>query len=233
MKSYGQFCPLAQAAQILCERWTILIIREFIAGSDKFTDLQKGVPLMSPTLLSTRLKQLQEAGIIRKSSIQGEKNYQLTEAGKELKPIVEMMGAWGHRWAKSNLDKTDLSASLLMWDMRRTVNASAFPKHKVVVQFHYPDAPPGAQNWWLISEHGEVDLCLNDLGVDVDVYIESSLADMTAVWICDDEFNQSVKAGKIKAMGDPKLVKNLQNWIQNSQLSSLGEKAQMPQLVWE
>lgn len=160
MKSYGQFCPLAQATQLLCERWTLLVVRELLAGSTRFNALQKGVPLMSPTLLSERLKRLATAGVINLSGSKGNYTYNLTSAGLELRPVVELLGAWGHRWSRSNLSKRDLDAGLLMWDMRRSVNPAIFPKHRIVVQFEYPDAQKGGRVWWLVSENGEIDLCL-------------------------------------------------------------------------
>ena len=231
MKAYGQFCPLAQAAQLLCERWTLIIVREFVAGSTRFNELRKGVPLMSPTLLSKRLKQLEQAGVIQRQS--NEKGaYELTESGKELRPIVELMGAWGHRWARTTLEEDDLDASLLMWDMRRSVDVKQFPEHRVVVQFEYPDAPRGARDWWLISEDGNIDLCLNDPGHEVDVILRSSLATMTAVWTCQLKFNDAVSKGDIKVLGDPKLTKNLEAWICSSLLSYLGTLKTLPQLDW-
>lgn len=237
MKTYGQFCPLAQATQLLCERWTLLIVREFIAGSTRFNELRKGVPLMSPTLLSTRLKQLEKAGVIQRQSAtensSDSRAYELTEAGKELRPVVELLGAWGHRWARTDLNDEDLDAGLLMWDMRRSIDASQFPLHRIVVQFEYADAPTGARDWWLISENGEIDLCLNDPGHDIDVLIKSSLSAMTEVWTCQKLFNDAVKEGHIKAMGDEKLTANLQNWLRSSLLSYLGTVEKIPGLDWE
>jgi len=224
MKSYGQFCPLAQATQLLCERWTLLVVRELVAGSTRFNELQKGVPLMSPTLLSTRLKQLAEAGVIAISGAKGNSTYQLTLAGQELRPIVEMLGVWGHRWMRSRLEDTDLDAGLLMWDMRRSVDASQFPDERIVVQFEYPDAPRGARYWWLVSDNGEIDLCLNDPGHEVDVLIKASLKAMTAVWICERKFNDSVSAGEIQVMGAPRLTTRIQEWLRSSALSRLGSQ---------
>ena len=233
MNSYGQFCPLAQATQLLCERWTLLIIREFVAGSTRFNELRKGVPLMSPTLLSRRLKQLEDAGVIcRDTSSPARNSYQLTQAGMELRPVVELMGAWGHRWARSKLGKDDLDASLLMWDMRRSVDPEQFPKNRVVVQFEYPDAPDGARKWWLISEEGQIDLCLNDPGYDVDLMIESSLETMTAVWTCQKKFQKAVDSGMIKVMGDTQLKRKLPDWLRSSLLSHLGTLETMPTLEW-
>jgi len=232
MKAYGQFCPLAQAAQILCERWTLLIVRELIAGSTRFSELQKGVPLMSPTLLSTRLKQLQNAGVITLKKTGKSSVYNLTPAGVELRPIVEILGAWGHRWARTDLNEGDLDASLLMWDMRRSVDASSFPKHRVVVQFEYPDAPKGAQDWWLVSEAGEIDLCLTNPGHEIDLLIIAPLAAITAVWTCQTPLNDAIKKGDIKVLGNGQLSNKLQDWLCSSLLSKLGTSDQLPKLQW-
>lgn len=233
MKLYGQFCPLAQATQLLCERWTLIVIREFIAGSTRFSELQKGVPLMSPTLLSTRLKQLVKAGVIESDASKGSRSYRLTTAGQELRPIIELLGVWGHRWAQSDLSEDDLDAGLLMWDMRRTVDPSVFPQHRVVVQFEYYDAPIGAKNWWLVSENGEIDLCLTDHGYDVDIIIKCSLKVMTQIWTCQKTFNEAINAGDVTALGSPALVKKLQNWLRSSLLSQLGARDVPPTLSWK
>ncbi len=233
MKRFGQFCPLAQASQLLCERWTLLVVREFIAGSTRFSELQKGVPLMSPTLLSTRLKQLCETGVITKSGTGSKSVYQLTQAGKELTPIVQLVGAWGHRWVQTSLVVEDLDASLLMWDMRRSVSTEVFPNNRIVVQFEFPDASEGATDWWLVSEDGEVELCLTDPGGEVDIVIRSALAAMTAVWTCQTTFKEAVRKGEITVFGDPKLAKKLQDWLQSSALSRLGSLGDMPDLLWK
>lgn len=222
MKTYGQFCPLAQATQLLCERWTLIIVRELIAGSIRFSELQKGVPLMSPTLLSNRLKHLIKCGVIELGGSKGSHTYNLTPAGKELRPVVELLGAWGHRWARSDLNSGDLDAGLLMWDMRRSVDPSIFPSHRVVVQFEYPDAPEGARNWWLVSEGRELDLCLNDHGYDVDIMITCTLKAMTEIWICERTFNEAVSKGDIVVRGNQRLANKLQDWLRSSPLSKLG-----------
>ena len=232
MKIYGQFCPLAQATQLLCERWTLLVVRELIAGSTRFSELQKGVPLMSPALLSTRLKQLVHAGVVKQCGQKGNQTYQLTASGLELRPIVELLGAWGHRWARSSLNEDDLDAGLLMWDMRRSIDPAAFPDHRVVVQFEYPDAPSGARDWWLVAEDGEIDLCHNDNGYEIDIMIKCSLKTMTEVWICELAFSDAVKQGDIDVLGNPKLVNKLQDWLRSSPLSKLGTLEKLPTLNW-
>ena len=233
MKTYGQFCPLAQATQLLCERWTLLLVRELIAGSTRFSELQKGLPLMSPTLLSTRLKQLRVAGVIQRAGTKGNHVYSLTEAGRELLPVIQLLGVWGHRWAPSRLHDGDLDAGLLMWDMRRSIDPEVLPGHRVVVQFEYADAPRGAQHWWLVAEQGQVDLCLDDRGYEVDIVIRSSLKAMTEVWICQRDFDDAVSNGYIQVMGDKKLTRKLQGWLRASGLSSLGARGEAPQLHWQ
>lgn len=222
MFSYGQFCPLAQAAQLLCERWTLIVVRELIAGSTRFNEIKKGVPLMSPTLLSDRLKRLAQARVIAIAGSKGSYTYALTAAGQQLRPVVEMLGAWGHRWMPSSLHEGDLDAGLLMWDMRRTVDPAVFPNGLTVVKFEYPDAPRGKRDWWLVSKSGEVDLCLADPGYDVDVVIKCPLKTMTEVWICQRQFRDAVKSGDIKVSGSGKLIGKLQEWLRASALARLG-----------
>jgi DNA-binding HxlR family transcriptional regulator len=232
MKSFGQFCPLAQATQLLCQRWTLLVVRELVAGSTRFSELKKGVPLMSPTLLSARLKQLLQAGVITRTGSKNKYVYELTKAGWELTPIVQLLGAWGHRWVQTSLVVEDLDASLLMWDMRRSIKQDVFPGHRVVVQFEYADASKGAKDWWLVAEHGAVELCLNDPGCDVDIVIKSPLRTMTAVWTCQIEFDDAVRDGEIEVFGDSTLTKNLSEWLQSSALSQLGSLDGLPDLEW-
>ncbi len=233
MKPYGQFCPLAQATQLLCERWTLLVVRELIAGSTRFNELQKGVPLMSPTLLSNRLKQLADANVVDVTGSKGNYSYHLTAAGKELRAVVELLGAWGHRWVRSTLDKQDLDVGLLMWDIRRSVDPEKFPAHRTVVQFDYTDAPKGMSHWWLVAENGVIDLCLKDTGFDVDIIIQCSVLAMTRVWTCELNFNEAVKQGDIIVKGDPKIVAKLQDWLRTSPLSKLGTITDIPALNWK
>src|ERR1700755_119337 len=129
MGSYRQFCPVAMAAEILCTRWTIVLLRELMAGSTRFNELRRGVPRMSPALLSRRLKELEESGIVARApaSASGVFEYHLTEAGHELKPLVEAFGIWGQRRIESRLSLQNLDSDLLMWDMRRSLNVSPLP----------------------------------------------------------------------------------------------------------
>jgi DNA-binding HxlR family transcriptional regulator len=214
--SYKQFCPVAMAAEILCTRWTVVLLRELIAGSTRFNELRRGVPRMSPALLSQRLKELEASGIlIRKSgSERGVFEYQLTATGRELGPIVEAFGVWGHRRIESHLSLQHLDVQLLMWDMRRNLNTTPMPKHRSVVQFSYPELPPTQRSWWLIIDPEEsVDLCSIDPGFDVDLYVSVDLRTMTAIWMGLDTVRAAVANRRMMLTGNRQLATAMQSWL--------------------
>ncbi len=223
---YGQFCPLAKAAELLCERWTMVLVRELVAGSHRFNDLRRGLPMMSPTLLSRRLRQLTEAGVVRRTiDPDGNQAYELTQAGRELRPMVEFMGTWGHRWVGSRLEEQDFDAGLLMWDIRRGVDPAQFPPQRIVVQIAFSDAPEGWRDWWLLSEAGEVDLCLEDPGHEVDLWVRSTLAALTTVWLRRRTLADAERAGEVQVCGDPEFRRRLPAWLQGSPLARRGEES--------
>jgi len=226
LKGYGQFCPLAKAAELLCERWTMIVIRELVAGSHQFNELRRGLPLMSPTLLSRRLKQLTEVGVIRKIvDNTGKQLYELTVAGHELEPLVKMMGVWGHRWAKSQFEDHDLDVGLLMWDIRRGVNSACFPARQLVIEFNFTDAPKGKGQWWLVSENGDVDLCLKAPGYDVDLVIKSTVRALTMFWMCKQTMGEALKSGELTLLGPTDLRELLPVWLQGSPLARMGAES--------
>jgi DNA-binding HxlR family transcriptional regulator len=225
-KGYGQFCPLAKAAELLCERWTMIVIRELVAGSHQFNDLRRGLPLMSPTLLSLRLKQLTEAGVVRRVFEKtGKQVYELTEAGFELEPLVKLMGVWGHRWARSQFEDHDLDVGLLMWDIRRGVNSACFPARRLVIEIAFTDAPKGMGQWWLVSENRDVDLCLKATGHDVDLVIKSTVSALTSVWMCQQSLGEALKSGELTLLGPTDLRELLPVWLQGSPLARMGAES--------
>ena len=153
--SYQQFCPVAMAAEILCTRWTIVLLREMVAGSTRFNELRRGVPRMSPALLSRRLKELEQAGIVAHAASESEPGvfeYHLTEAGRELQPLVEAFGIWGQRRIEAELSLKHLDVDLLMWDMRRSLNTTPMPARRSVIQFLYPGLPAAQRRFWLVVD---------------------------------------------------------------------------------
>jgi DNA-binding HxlR family transcriptional regulator len=218
MKGYGQFCPVSKAAEILNERWTLLIVRELLCGSRRFNDLRRGVPLMSPSLLSQRLKALQKYGVIERRCQENARGgeYHLTSAGKELRPIVMSFGEWGQRWVRSQIREADLDAGLLMWDMRRTIDASAFPPLRVTVEFEYSGAPETDRHWWLVVREGEVELCFDDPGLPVDLYILTDLQTMTQIWMGDISLAEARRRDLIEIQGNRAIIEALPRWLTRS-----------------
>ena len=214
--SYGQFCPVAMAAEVFCSRWTPLILREMYCGSRRFNDLRRGVPRMSPSLLSKRLVEMQDAGIIREVAAKkgGGTEYQLSQAGEELKPIVMALGFWGQRWIESKLSLKNLDPSLLMWDMRRWLDPSPLPKKRCVIQFQFHDVISSPKNYWLIVEpDSKVDVCSADPGFDVDLFITTSLRTMTAIWMGITTVKQEIDKRELQLDGNKAIGHDMQIWL--------------------
>ncbi|HEU4379282.1 MAG TPA: helix-turn-helix domain-containing protein [Hyphomicrobiaceae bacterium] len=226
--SYGQFCPVAMAAEVVCSRWTALVVRELLCGTRRFNDLRRGVPLMSPTLLSKRLKELEEVGVITTTptSQTGVVEYRLTEAGEDLRPVVMSLGIWGQRWVESSLSLKNLDPSLLMWDMRRSLDPTPLPPRRCTIHFSYQDAKAAQQSWWLIVDERMVDLCSTDPGFEVDLYVRSSLRSMTAVWMGMTTVQKEIAAGQIELEGDKAIAKSMQQWLGLSPFAK--EKSRLP-----
>jgi DNA-binding HxlR family transcriptional regulator len=211
---YGQFCPVAMAAEILCTRWTALVIREMLCGTTRFNDLRRGVPRMSPSLLSKRLKELEEAGVVRAApAASGVVEYRLTEAGEELRPIIMGIGFWGQKWVESRSSLRNLDPSLLMWDMRRNLRPEPLPPRRCTIQFLYPELNDARRNWWLVVDGGTVDLCGFDPGFEVDLLVTASLRSMTAIWMGLAPVGQEVAAGRVQIDGDPAVARSMQQWL--------------------
>lgn len=215
--SYGQFCPVAMAAEILCTRWTIVLVRELAAGSTRFNDLRRGVPRMSPALLSQRLKDLEAAGIVARVPVARESgvfDYRLTRAGQELAPVVDAFGVWGKRWIDGDLSLERLDVQLLMWDMRRGLVLDPMPDRKLIVQFRYAELAADRRSWWLVVEPGvETELCSVDPGFEVDLYVATDLRTMTAIWMGYDSVVAAEEARRLILTGERDLAASIGSWL--------------------
>jgi len=223
--SYNQFCPVAMAAEILCTRWTLVLVRELVAGSTRFNDLRRGLPRMSPALLSKRLKDLERAGIVTRCKVPGEPGvleYRLTEAGQELRPVIEIVGAWGQRWIESEASLKNLDPNLLMWDIRRNIDPTPMPRRRVVIQFIFSNLSAAQRNWWLVIEPGkDADLCSVDPGFDVDLYLSTDLRTMTEIWMGYTAIARAKDEGRLIITGERKLETSLKTWLSLSPLAKI------------
>lgn len=226
--SYNQFCPVSMAAEIICSRWTLLVLRELVVGSTRFNELRRGLPGMSPALLSKRLKDLEAAGIVMHIAAEREPGvleYRLTEAGNELRPVIEAIGIWGHRWITTEATLKNLDANLLMWDIRRTISTDPMPPRRNTIQFIFNDRPPSERNYWLIVEPGnEVDLCLVDPGFDVDLYVLTDLRTMTEIWLGYTALGPVSEDGRLVLTGSRKLAADLRRWLKLSVFAKMEKK---------
>ena len=216
--SYGQFCPVAKAMELLDERWTLLVIRELMMGSRHFNDLRRGLPRMSPTLLSKPLQTLVRAGVVERWEDGSRISYQLSRAGKELEPIVEALGSWGIRWVPEIGDE-DLDPHLLLWDIHRNIAMDAIPEGRTVLRFAFTDVPPASGQWWIVINAGEVDVCDADPGFDVRVVIETGLRTLTLLWRGDLSWAAALRSGNLKLHGEALARRALPGWLKLSPLA--------------
>jgi DNA-binding HxlR family transcriptional regulator len=213
MSGYGQFCPVSKATEILCQRWTPLILRELLVGSSRFNEIRRGVPTCSPALLSKRLKELELAGVVTRGVTDTGPIYNLTEAGRELFPLIQGLGVWGQRWARSDYGPDDLDPGLLLWDVRRFLAPGAFGERRVVIQLTFPSMAAKCRYYWMVVDADEVDLCLTDPGFEVDVQLDAELRALTQVWMGDARFADAVADGQITMTGPRELTRRIPDWF--------------------
>ncbi|HEX5532945.1 MAG TPA: helix-turn-helix domain-containing protein [Actinomycetales bacterium] len=221
MPGYGQFCPVAKTMEVLDERWTLLIIRELLCGSQHFNELRRGVPRMSPALLSKRLRTLTRAGIVARREDGNRVTYQLTEGGRELAPVVMALGEWGTRW-RSQLGDEDLDPHLLMWDIHRNIEHDRLPSRRTVLGFRLSDVDPRSSSWWVVAEaDGTADLCDFDPGYEVDVTVTSTLRALTLVWRGDLPWSEALREGAVRLDGSRDACRGLPQWLKLSSFAGV------------
>ena len=232
---YGQFCPVAKAAEVFAERWTPLILRELLAGSRRFSEIQRGVPLMSRSLLATRLRELERAGVVSRT----ERGYGLTAAGEELRPAVNALGVWGQRWARRQLERDgDYDAALLMWAMRRGIRADRMPERRTVIRFEFSGVPRGAKRgqrvWWLVLDKPDVDVCLKDPGGETELIVLADLKTFARAWMGDRPLADALRSGAVRIDGERKLAREFSGWLALSPLAGVERPASwLPNLAPE
>jgi DNA-binding HxlR family transcriptional regulator len=214
MTSYGQFCPVAKATEIVGEKWTMLILRELLLGTCRFNDFQRSLSRMSPTILAKRLKHLEERGVIVRKQLSGQKGYEyrLTPAGKELEPLIETLAVWGMRWARGQMSDDELDVELLMWDIHRRILTQHLPDGQTVLCMSFNDLDKH-KTWWLVIDGDDVDLCTEDTGKDVDLYVTTKLRTMVEIWEGDADLKKAIRDDRVTAIGDKSLIRTMPDWF--------------------
>ncbi len=208
MGSYGQFCPVAKAVELLGERWTLLIVRELGSGSRQADELARGIPRISPAQLAERLDQLVRAGVATRHGAE----YLLTEAGRELRPVVEALGAWGVRWT-GKLDDDDLDPRVLLWDMHRNIDRDALPPGRTVLRLVFSDVPAGTRQWWLVVTPEGADVCDADPGHEVAVTVSGTLRGLVEVWRGDTTWADALRIGTVVLDGPEAACRAVPTWF--------------------
>lgn len=214
MSSYGQYCPAAKALDILGDRWTLLIVRELLTGMAHFNDMERGLPGISRALLAARLRRLQRAGLLVKTSIaSGRKTteYRLTQAGADLLPVIDSLVAWGAKWAFDEPKQEDLDPVLLMWWMRNRVNSDLLPTPRAVAQFNFRSER--TNRFWLVMAAEDVSICLTDPGYEVDVHVTADLAVYLQLWAGRISYADATREKGIQLEGMPQMVYAFPSWF--------------------
>lgn len=230
MPGYGQFCPIAKTMEVLDERWTVLIIRELLAGSSHFNELRRGVPRISPSLLTKRLRSLERAGLVLRADTGNRVRYELTPGGRELGPVVMALGAWGMQWM-SQLGEEDLDPHLLMWDIHRNINLSVVPRGRTVLAFHFTDVANTTKDWYVVIDRDNVDLCDFDPGFGVIVDASSTLRTMVLIWRGELSWRAALSDGALQVSGSRQAQQALPQWLKLSPFANAGSPPQQRSLL--
>jgi DNA-binding HxlR family transcriptional regulator len=219
-QAYGQFCPVALSSEVLAERWTLLIVRELLAGARRFNDIRRGVPRLSPTLLKDRLRTLEAAGVVVCAAARRGPDYRLTQAGEELRGVIGAIGTWGQRWAR-DIRPGDLDPGWLVWAMHRRLNVAAMPSGRTTIAFEFTDARP-QRHFWLVHAGGQVDVCLKDPGFDATVRVVTRVRTLAEVWRGIRPIREEMRAGRLQVSGAPDMRRQFPDWLLLSVFASVG-----------
>lgn len=224
-RGYGQYCPLSLAAELLCERWTLLVISRLIDGCAQFNEIHRGVPRISPSLLSQRLAELERAGlVVREPAAKGKpRRYAVTAAGRELEPIIMQVAVWGQRWSR-DMTHDDLDPGFLVWSMHRRIDISRMPPGRTVIELEFTGAPRDCRRFWLVQEDGKVQMCLKHPGFEVDLRVLSDIRVFAEAWRGIRNLRAEIAAGRIRVSGPPRLCRKFPGWLQLSELAPFPRK---------
>jgi DNA-binding HxlR family transcriptional regulator len=226
---YKQFCPIAKASELVGEKWTFLLIRELAAGSRRFSDFQRGMKLISPTMLSKRLREMVSNGLVLRKKIPGQSGHEyfLTHAGRELFPIVQQLGEWGMRWARGQMADEEMDVELLIVYLARSIRPEQLVGDETTIQFNFTDLD-SLQRWWIVVRSDDVDVCLDDPGREVDVWVNTDLRTMIEIWMGDVSYKEAIRGKKLKLVGPTRLIRNVESWMASSVFAGIAPAKEIP-----
>lgn len=216
MKSYGQFCSIARALDLLGERWTLLIVREVLCGGRTFSDIRRGIPRISRTMLAARLHELVDAGVLER---RGSEGYELAESGQDLMGVVTSIGTWGQKWLPRALEPDELDIEPVLWDMRRRVDLAALPRRPTVVRIELADLRRHATRYLLLRPT-EVSLCSTNPGFPEVLEVTTDRRTLIGWWRGDLTYAQAKQRG-LRVAGPTTLVRAFPTWFQRYMLAGV------------
>lgn len=216
VKTYGEYCPIAMGAEALGDRWTPLVLRELMCGSQRFSEIQRGVPRMSRTLLAQRLKQLERQGILERRP---GPTYHLTDAGRDLEAVIWSLGDWAVHWLMSDPQKEHYDGAHLMWRVRQRVVEQELPEKRTVVQFDFPAAQRGRRIWLLLDRSGS-SVCQRDEGFTVDLHVTADISEFMRVWAGRTTWDAAMRSRAIVIDGPRRLARAFPRWFALSPFAS-------------
>lgn len=214
-KPYGLICPITRACDVLEPRWTIPILSELWAGATKFNELRRGIGSISPALLSKRLKELEEAGLIERieDPATGSVDYVRTQMAIDLEPALNSLAVWAQKYIEAEI-ACDVDLSSLAWKMRKYINIDELPKHRVVIRFHFQDEGLKYDTYWIVAQPGEpVQVCTSIPGFDVDLWVETTVPSLSAVFLARSTVPREIEAGRMFLSGDALLARTMHRWL--------------------
>jgi DNA-binding HxlR family transcriptional regulator len=219
MQKYNQYCPVSRASEILGDRWTLLIVREMILGSHRFNEIERGLPGISRSLLASRLRYLEDAHVVERLPRRDSKvaEYHLTQSGRDLKPVLEALGAWGVQCAFGEPTLEELDPALLVWKIHQRINREVLPERRTVVELDFTGPRP--HRAWLLLERSEVSVCVTPPGFDSDIVVTADLAFFYRLWLGHVEYDAAIRSGAVVVEGLPALVREFPRWLMWSPMS--------------
>ena len=221
MHDYNEACPISMAASVICEKWTLQIVREMFFGSTRYSEIQKYIPNISPSLLRSRLRFLEDNGVIvRKRSASGNRyEYHLTPAGKSLAPVLTEMGKWGFRWASHHMTDKQNTVSGLVRDFASRIDVDELPSCNAVIEMQLADGGDSATGF-IHVQGGTASTCDTRLGFDTDVLIRSTIKTMTRIWYGELDMNAAIKSGQMKVVAAPAFSRRISRWLRISSFTT-------------
>jgi len=221
MYDYNEACPISMAASVLSEKWTLQIVREMMFGSTRYTEFQRYMPNISPSLLRNRLRYLEEQGVVRrKRSASGNRyEYFLTPAGEALAPVLTEMGKWGFRWNRDRMTKKQNTAAGLIRDIAGRIDVGELPACAVVIELQFSVKDEAASGFIHVQD-GKANICDTNLGFDTDVLIRSSIQALTRVWYGELSLDAAIQAGDIRIDAMPVFTRSISRWLRISSFTT-------------